>query len=164
MSQPYCASYWGINLGISVKQHYLQEVQWLRLCVTDRAMLSVTNWDRQALCCLTKTTEPNTWSSFQSTYKQTKKKTNPKHAQDTQLRAAPIQWTSSSKHDSALKMGCKTNFWTIFEQSCIRYDKVITFFLVYFYCFGTKFRTGGFAVLPLQQDYFKLTWILRAAL
>lgn len=64
-----------------------------------------------------------------------KKKTNPKHAQDIQLRAAPIQWTSSSKHDSALKMGCKTNFWTIFEQSCIRYDKVITFFLVYFYWF-----------------------------
>lgn len=35
-----------------------------------------------------------------------------------------IQWTSSSKQESALKMGCKANLWTPSEQSYVRYDKV----------------------------------------
>lgn len=58
-------------------------------------------------------------------------------------------------------MGCKTNSWKLFEQSCLRYDKVNTFSLVYFYCLGTKFKTRGFTVhLSLQQDYFKLAQTL----
>lgn len=55
------------------------------VCHRGSRVLCVTHQDRHALCCLTKTIEPNTLSSFHSTYKI---KYNLKHAKDVQLRAA----------------------------------------------------------------------------
>lgn len=42
------------------------------MCYRPSKALHVMNRDRQALCCLTETTEPNTKYSFYSTYKQRK--------------------------------------------------------------------------------------------